>query len=177
MTAKHATRWSGDWSIATADAAYHLIQAAGNGDPLAKGQLDAITAAAASGDPTATRIMTYFTPVARMVELDIGPPSKLQRQRRYDPRVSVYDGDITRLYKEADRPLVDDGLKESLEGRAAAYEAEVARLKVERAGDPPPVVDPRDTRPESAEGQASMDEESYPTGAQGGAPGDIEFTE
>jgi hypothetical protein len=177
MQRKRLSHWSGVWSIQTADAAYLLIQAAGHDDPTAKGQLDAIKAAAAEGDPTAVKIMTYFTPIAKMVELNIGPPSKLQRQRRYDARAKRYEDDAQALEKRAAERLTTDADREAFEGRAAAYDALVAAIDAEKNGEPPPVKDPTDTSPEAAEGEAEMVDEDYPTGAQGGAPGDIEFTE
>lgn len=69
------------WSIRSADAAHQLLLAAGAGNVQAQGQLNAIKAAAASGDPTATRVMALMNPVARMVQLNLGSPSMLLARR------------------------------------------------------------------------------------------------
>lgn len=174
---KRSSSWSGVWSIQTADAAYLLIQAAGHDDPTAKGQLDAIKAAAAQGEPTAVKIMTYFTPIAKMVEMNIGPPSKLQRKQRYDAVAKRYEDEADALEKRANARLTSDQNREEFQGRAAAYDALAAAIDAQKQDEPPPVKDPTDTTPETAEGEAEMEDECYPTGAQGGAPGDIEFTE
>jgi hypothetical protein len=83
-------KYGGGWTIRTADAAHQLILSAGKGNAVAKGQLDAIKAAAAEGDPTAIKIMKYFAPIARMVRMNLGAPSalarKIQSKRQQGPR-------------------------------------------------------------------------------------------
>jgi hypothetical protein len=177
MARKQSSRWSGDWSIQTADAAYQLIKSAGENNATSKGQLDAITAAAAKGDPVAVKVMTYFTPIAKMVELNIGPPSKLQEQRRFDDRAGVYEDRAEALEQQLEERTISDGRREELEGEVAAYAALVARVDAAKAGEPEPELDPTESQPDIIEGEASMSGEDYPTGSQGGAPEDVEFTE
>jgi hypothetical protein len=177
MARKRWSRWSGGWSIHKADAAYRLIKSAGEGNAAAKAELDAITSAAAEKDPVAVRVMTYFTPIAKMVEKNIGPPSKLREKQEFEASLKVYKDKIAAL-EEAKTPyLVSDARVERIDGQIAAYQAVIASMEDERAGLAWDVKSPMDTHPESAEGEAEMIDEEYPTGAQGGAPGDIEFTE
>lgn len=84
--------WHRGWTIKTADHAHRLIVSAGSGDSQAQGQLNAIRAAAASGDPVAMKVMALFRPVARMVQLNQGSPStvarKLLQRRQSQPSQS-----------------------------------------------------------------------------------------
>jgi len=238
------SRWSGGWSIQTADAAYQLILSAGQENKEAKGQLDMIKSAAAKGDPTAMKIMTYFGPIAKMVALNTGPPSTLaaktlqkrqqkavlsakakqasvmkqtamrqaqqikkqqeqlktmraaqiqrakqesfhakvqQRfaaeQAKFDAEAMALEDKAAALEKQLERRDISDAMREQLEGQAEAYEAEIERIKAEKAGQPEPALNITESIPSTIEGEASMMGEDYPTGAQGGAPGDVEFTE
>lgn len=177
MPRKQSSRWSGDWSIHKADAAYRLMKSAGEGNAAAKAELDAITSAAAQNDPTAVAVMTYFTPIAKMVEKNIGPPSKLREKQEFEASLKVYKDKIAAL-EEAKTPyLISDARVEQIDGQIQAYRAVIASMEDERSGVPWDVKSPMDTHPESAEGESEMIDEEYPTGAQGGAPGDIEFIE
>ena len=71
--------WHRGWTIKTADDAHRLIVSAGSGNAQAQGQLRAIRAAAASGDPVAMKVMALFRPVARMVQANTGAPSTVAR--------------------------------------------------------------------------------------------------
>lgn len=177
MPKKRSSRWSGEWSIHKADAAYRLIKSAGEGNAAAKAELDAITTAAAKNDPEAVKVMSFFTPIAKMVEKNIGPPSKLREKQEFEASLKVYKDKIAALEEEKKPYLVSDARVERLDGQIAAYQAVIASMEDERAGIPWDVKSPFDTDPESAEGEAEMIDEEYPTGSQGGAPEDIEFTE
>ena len=242
---KHAEsprKASGGFTMQSADRMHGLIVAAGQGNAAAKGQLDAIKAAAARGDPAALRLMKYITPIARMVEGNLGSPSSLaqrlamsrrqptgrpaqttqaalqreqktraalrkaqeqikaarqaqiqraqkeafhtkvqlrfqQEQAKFDAEIQAYDDKLVAVQRELEKRDWDQKTREALEGQAAAYEAEIDKLKAAKEGQPAPAVSPTDTTNESAEGEASMDEAGYPTGNQGGVPGDIEMTD
>lgn len=233
-------RWTMGWSMETADAAYRLILSAGQGNTEAKGQLDAIKAQAAKGNPTAVKIMTYFGPIAKLVAMNAGLPSQLARKqsqkaqqgqqrvaevarkkgadmmqatikrqqlamqqqqralqaqrlkqveeakrrsaaaKRQAVRLAEqteYENRIADLEKQLERRDISDAMREQLESQAAAYEDQIERIQAAAKGEPAPAVSPVNDSPIAAEGEAAMDPEAYPTGAQGGAPGDVEFTE
>lgn len=71
-----ASPWLGEWSLTTADRAYDLIEAAGSGDEVARGQLDAIRRAASRGVPEAVHALEMFNVVARMVANGAPHPSE-----------------------------------------------------------------------------------------------------
>jgi hypothetical protein len=197
MATAQMRQWSGGWSMQTADLAYQLILSAGHGNATAKGQLDAIKALAAKGDATAMKIMTYFTPIAKMVALNLGPPSKLHARRmvgvlprasqlkqqqqlrkmqeelkmrrlaqiqdvkkrslmtkmkqrmqqdkdataaqlaaaqaQSDAEANMYEDKLAAVQRELENRDVGDAQRQQLEEQAAQFEAEIDRIKAERA--------------------------------------------
>ena len=75
-----ASPWFGEWSLTTADRAYDLIVAAGEGDDVCRGQLDAIREAAQAGVPEAVHALGMFNVVAKMVADDLPYPSEMAAQ-------------------------------------------------------------------------------------------------
>lgn len=67
--------WFGEWTTATADAAYHLVQAAQAGDDVSVQQLERIRECAEAGDPAAAKALGMINSVAKLVARNLPPPS------------------------------------------------------------------------------------------------------
>ena len=67
--------WFGEWTIATADAAYRLIKAAQDGDDASIDQLDRLREHAEAGDPAARKALQMINSVAKLVARNLPPPS------------------------------------------------------------------------------------------------------
>ena len=67
--------WFGEWTTATADAAYKLICAARAGDEVSIQQLDRIRECAEAGDPAAAHALGMINSVAKLVARNLPPPS------------------------------------------------------------------------------------------------------
>ena len=67
--------WFGEWTTATADAAYRLVQAAQAGDDVSVQQLERIRECAEIGDPAAAKALGMINSVAKLVARNLPPPS------------------------------------------------------------------------------------------------------
>lgn len=67
--------WFGEWTTATADAAYQLVQAAQAGDDVSVQQLERIRECAEAGDPAAAKALGMINSVAKLVARGLPPPS------------------------------------------------------------------------------------------------------
>jgi hypothetical protein len=75
-----AADWFGAWDLVVADRAYDLIMSAGEGDQIARGQLDALRDAALNGDERAAEALDKFNAVALAVAAGLPQPSELHKQ-------------------------------------------------------------------------------------------------
>lgn len=73
--------WFGEWTTATADAAYHMIQAAKAGDDASLDQLDRLREHAQAGDPAARKALDMVNSVAKLVARGLPPPSVVAARR------------------------------------------------------------------------------------------------
>lgn len=72
--------WFGEWTTATADAAYRLVQAAQAGDDVSVQQLERIRECAEAGDPAAAKALGMINSVAKLVARGLPPPSVVASQ-------------------------------------------------------------------------------------------------
>jgi hypothetical protein len=72
--------WFGEWTTATADAAYRMIRAAQAGDETSIQQLERIRECAEAGDPAAAKALQMINSVAKLVARDLPPPSVVASQ-------------------------------------------------------------------------------------------------